>query len=639
MDLTSGSKVFDKFEVIDQIGAGGMGAIYKANHVLLNRVVVLKVLSISTTVKKSLLRFQNEAKTLSKLNHPGIAKVYDFGLSDNVPYIALEFIEGKTLMEVLNEKGSLAADEALPLILQLCDALSHAHACEIVHRDLKPSNIVLRQSGEETQVVLLDFGIAKLLADSDSSLTHAGDIIGSPPYMSPEQCTGKPTSYGTDQYSLGCVIFEMLTGEPPFVGETALHTMLLHQQEQPPLLSSRCPSPVPQQLEELVAKLLAKNEGDRFESIKGVASAIMVLIPTLSRTPEGEYSRADRSAVSGLARIRSVRSRNFVYAALLVCSLGALVFFVLLNRGSKPMDGSAKADSGNEQYLMKLARVGEKAKVVNDPEYQIAFVDHRYLYAEEEETDLSNWNHLQRVDLSDSAVTDKDLSVLRGKKIINLTLKGCEIHSVENILQLPYLTYLDLGKTPIGDKELKQLASLKMLQTLLIQKTNVTPEGLQALKRFALLHTVFLSGPGKTIDELRKAMPGCKFRPYYEQSITDEMVTTEVLPQARQQCRNCIKVIEKAQGKNAPRAIAYLSSLVVRSLQMSKFKEAMRENDEALTVSQTMNNTVLLQQALGNKASIFYFMHLKETKPKKSMAYMKQAARFARESLSLKKDL
>ncbi|MBX9693472.1 MAG: serine/threonine protein kinase, partial [Cyanobacteria bacterium] len=294
MDLNIGSRVFDKFTIIGQIGAGGMGSIYKANHVLMNRDVVLKVI-VGGLNQHSLIRFQNEAKALSKLNHPNIAKVFDFGLYENTPYLAIEFVEGITLSKML-DSGPLSPDDAIPILKQLCQALSHAHAAGIIHRDLKPSNIMLRQVAGETQVVLLDFGIAKLTDDSQGSLTRTGELVGSPLYMSPEQCLGAPVTHQTDQYSLGCVIFEMLTGEPPFIGESALQTMLLHQQSEPPKLSEICKQPVPESLERLVDRLLEKDADRRFGSIDEASKYLVPASKDESLTSEPLVVPARQSA-------------------------------------------------------------------------------------------------------------------------------------------------------------------------------------------------------------------------------------------------------------------------------------------------------------------------------------------------------
>ncbi len=266
--LTFGNYVATKL-----IGRGGMGEVYLAEHPVLGRRVAAKVLSMQLSkYPKQVARFQQEAVAACRIGHPAIVEVYDFGtLEDGRAYYTMEFLEGETLAEHLARRGKLTPREALSILEPAMEALQAAHEVGIVHRDLKPENIFLARSHGELQVKILDFGIAKLLADAGSPLmtaTHTGAILGTPLYMSPEQAQGQVRSIGpaTDIYSMGVVVYHTLTGAPPFVGTTHLEILVKHVQDPPPPVAERILGVGPE-LEQVLFKALAKDPKDRFQSM------------------------------------------------------------------------------------------------------------------------------------------------------------------------------------------------------------------------------------------------------------------------------------------------------------------------------------------------------------------------------------
>ncbi|MBC7999254.1 MAG: serine/threonine protein kinase, partial [Leptolyngbya sp.] len=217
-NLKMGTLVDGKYRLVDSIGEGGMGVVYKVEQIMLQQQMALKTLTGSEFSESSIKRFQSEAKLLAKLDHPGLVKVVDFGFIDNVkPFLVMDFVQGRTLASLLKKSGILPLDVALKLFVELSFALGYAHSKGVVHRDIKPSNIMLTTPGidsESEHVKVLDFGIAKFVnggPDGDA-LTRTGEVIGSPFYMSPEQCYGRPIDHRSDIYSMGCVMFEVLTG-------------------------------------------------------------------------------------------------------------------------------------------------------------------------------------------------------------------------------------------------------------------------------------------------------------------------------------------------------------------------------------------------------------------------------------------
>src|SRR3984885_12278252 len=200
------------YQIISLLGSGGMSEVYQARHQLLDKLVAIKILRPSLNIHPgSIRRFQQEAQAVSSLDNQHLIKVYELAvLGDSRPFMVMEYVDGMTLAQHLRIQGQLTLDEALELFLQVCDGLAHAHENGVLHRDLKPSNIMLR--ADTKKIKILDFGIANLIGKETQTLTGSGEIFGSPPYMSPEQGSGKRVDARSDVYSLGCVFFEALTG-------------------------------------------------------------------------------------------------------------------------------------------------------------------------------------------------------------------------------------------------------------------------------------------------------------------------------------------------------------------------------------------------------------------------------------------
>jgi serine/threonine-protein kinase len=274
-DPLVGSLFAERYEIVERIGKGGMGVVYKAHHKLMDQYFAIKVLYKQYSKDQpSIARFQQEAKTLAALRHPNILTVNDFGISpDNQPFLIMEYLDGTPLSDFLEEHGRMPLERALNIFAQACDGLTHAHEKGVVHRDLKPGNLVLlKETGEREQVKIVDFGIAKIKprdGKEAQNLTKAGEIFGSPLYMSPEQCQGKPLDERSDIYSFGCVIYETLTGMPPLMGINSFETMTKHVNETPPPMSEVAPAlMIPSLLDAAVIKALKKNPDDRQHSVK-----------------------------------------------------------------------------------------------------------------------------------------------------------------------------------------------------------------------------------------------------------------------------------------------------------------------------------------------------------------------------------
>ncbi|HST50945.1 MAG TPA: serine/threonine-protein kinase [Pyrinomonadaceae bacterium] len=254
-----------RFRVECEIGRGGMGTVYRASHLGLERPVAIKILKQEFAAHPEVAeRFMREARTMARLKHTRAAMIFDAGhLADGRPFIVMEYVEGSTLAETLAREGTFAPERAVRVAAEICDVLAEAHALGIVHRDLKPSNIILNERG----VCVLDFGIAKVLQDStEVTRTHAttesGLVIGTPRYMSPEQCLGHRVGPASDLYSVGVLLYEMLAGRPPFTDQLSSAVLVKQATTQPPPLLALRPD-LPRALALAVHSLLAKNPAHR----------------------------------------------------------------------------------------------------------------------------------------------------------------------------------------------------------------------------------------------------------------------------------------------------------------------------------------------------------------------------------------
>ncbi len=267
-----------RYRVLSFLGRGGMGVVYKVEQIFLGTELALKTIDQAAQSEMAVRRFQAEARAIFAVNHPNIVSVHDFGLlDDQTPFLAMEFVQGRTIGELIQSR-SLVLDDVLKIFIQVCFGLAHAHKSGVVHRDIKPNNIMVLNAmpiGTEGSVKILDFGIAKLTQQDGGeiqALTKTGEIFGSPIYMSPEQCTGEKIDHRSDIYSLGCVIFEALTGTPPFVGESALSTMMMHQTASiPSLKEASLGTNFSPELEHVVQTMLSKNPNDRYQDL-GIAA-------------------------------------------------------------------------------------------------------------------------------------------------------------------------------------------------------------------------------------------------------------------------------------------------------------------------------------------------------------------------------
>jgi serine/threonine-protein kinase len=287
-----------RYEIVGELGQGAMGVVYKATDPLIDRIVAIKTITLSLALEEREeyeARFYQEAKAAGRLSHPNIVTIFDVGRSGDIAYIAMEFLQGRELRDILNDEKLLPVDQGIDIVAQVAMGLAYAHEHGIIHRDIKPSNIMV---GRDGHAKITDFGIARMA--SSGVRTQTGMVLGSPKYMSPEQVMGKLTDQRSDIFSLGVMLYEMLTGQPPFMGENvnAIMYQTLNAIPAPP--SSLNPA-VPDMLNFIVAKALAKELEHRYQNARDLANDLRAcrvtvpssVLPSEAAKTAGTASRPD----------------------------------------------------------------------------------------------------------------------------------------------------------------------------------------------------------------------------------------------------------------------------------------------------------------------------------------------------------
>jgi serine/threonine protein kinase len=280
-DPLVGQIIGQHYEVLQVIGRGGMGRVYKVRHRNLKTYYALKMLYRKQGItKRAIKRFELEAKAASGLAHPNLVTVFDYGSAAQGPYIVMQLAEGRPLSDYIQLQQLLSEDRALDVFIQLCDALIHAHSRRVLHRDIKPGNIMIDESSGKPLAKLIDFGVAKVLTEegeTSGGITQTGEVVGSPKYMSPEQCLGSKQDNRSDLYSLGCVMFEALTGRSPFDGENAVQIYFSQINDAPPPFKDVCTTPIRAEIENVVLQCLEKSPELRYQRVEDLRADLLLL--------------------------------------------------------------------------------------------------------------------------------------------------------------------------------------------------------------------------------------------------------------------------------------------------------------------------------------------------------------------------
>jgi serine/threonine protein kinase len=531
---------FTNYEFLENIGEGGMGVIYKARHKHLNKVVAIKTLHSHMTNADLIKRFELEGKAASILSHPNIIAVHDFGLTQTgQPYMIMDYVHGQTLADALRQFGTVPMAQFIPIFLQVCDALAHAHKRAVLHRDVKPSNIMLvpnQKSGFDVRI--MDFGIAKLLDESETgaqNLTKTGDAIGSPIYMSPEQARGTRMDHRSDLYSLGCVMYECLSNSPPFCGNTALDTMMMHIDTKPmPISQASMGQTIDPRLEQVVMRLLEKDPANRYQTMDEVREDLIAL-----QNPDKTAvlpSVRDSQLVTAVqkARIKEKEQKQLKEKAPLFAIIGGIavvtvICVAVLLWGSPHGDGvikksgkAVKASSGsgsnssdttddtNTVLEKKAEAERKKLAIENAEENKETLIDSTLpdLGTAKHQLNAQVANNVSKITIRlgiGGVLTDSDLSVLKNAdQATSLVLENFPItdKGLNNIKDLKNLDLLDIHGTKARD--LGFLSNLKNLKFLFVYRLKLSPQAYEHIGRLTKLYELNLGFTPITDTDLPK---------------------------------------------------------------------------------------------------------------------------------------
>lgn len=350
--IAKGQKINDRYEIIRSIGEGGMANVYLAYDVILDRKVAVKVLRGDLAEdEKFVRRFQREAIAASSLNHPNIVEVYDVGEDDGKYYIVMEYVDGKTLKSLIKKRGALTLPEVVDIMLQLTSAIAHAHESYIIHRDIKPQNVIILEDG---RVKVMDFGIAAQLNSND--LTQTNSVMGTVYYLPPEQANGSAATIKSDIYSLGILMYELVTGRVPFKGDSPVEVAIKQMKEKIPSIVEQDPD-MPQSIENIILRACAKNPKNRYDSVVDMNEDLKTALDksrfnepkVVYKYPESNFDEDDENIVKEKRSDRNKEKENdkkdkklnksvkilIIIASLLVIGL-VFAFFIYPRFISKP---------------------------------------------------------------------------------------------------------------------------------------------------------------------------------------------------------------------------------------------------------------------------------------------------------------
>lgn len=472
-----GSVIAGKYILHSKVGEGGYGSVYAAEHIELKRKISVKILRSDLMEDPvRVKRFQVEAQSAAALSHPNLATVYDYGLLDEGnPYLVMEYVDGKTLDEIVHSSGAMPVNQAIDIMKQCCDGLEVAHSSGIVHRDIKPSNIMLvDQPNGERLVKILDFGLAKQIWEegtNQTGLTNTGETIGTPDYMSPEQCRGEKLDGRSDIYNLGCVFYFILCGRHAFSGLGAVEVMHKQLYEFPAAPSAVHPnSNIPPQVETALLTALAKEPEDRFQEVSQFKAA-------LSNVTPGKVEKKTRWPTGKRKRIAAASS---LITTGITCLITTLLIGSVVISSRTGMQNTAPPPvvidmAGKPVTVAKLEKAAGKASptsvVLSDQYIESSVFDK-----------LAQYKDLESLKIENCAFQNRDIAKLSGlRKLKTLNARKTGVQGPE-ISQLPYLENLDLNMSAIPDSGLNYLSCLQNLKSLDVSYSKILGTNFKALR-------------------------------------------------------------------------------------------------------------------------------------------------------------
>ncbi|MBS1956494.1 MAG: protein kinase [Cyanobacteria bacterium SZAS-4] len=485
-----------KYQFVAQIGSGGMGVIYKAKQPLLDRYYAIKMLNVQKANQRMLARFHQEAKAASTLNHPNVISVHDFGFTDDDdPYMVMDFVEGMSLAALLQSGGAIPYKEALGIFIQIATGMNHAHILGVLHRDLKPSNVMLTNpESVVAEVKIVDFGIAKInKAEESSSLTQTGDVFGSPLYMSPEQASGMKVDARSDIYSLGCLMYEVLTGAPPLQADTIIQTMFLHLNQMPMTMSEMHPSAhFPESLEYVVRKCLEKDPSLRYQSMLDL-KVDLVKVSVDQPIREQKYAAFSKTP-------SAIFKLNWLQIAVAILAFAAASYTIFERRemSVESERREAQARSIEQKFTSDLRSIGSEPLSGIDGETFVkqevaqgkSVISFPGLSADDSALKYIEGNpNIISLSMRANDISREGFTHLKFPNLKRLDVQETEItpELMTALLNLPKLDHLNLSKTRYTRSSLTQISTLKYLRSLNLCRSNLSDDDCQIIARMTNL--------------------------------------------------------------------------------------------------------------------------------------------------------
>lgn len=470
----------DRYRLIRQIGSGGMGVVFEAEDQFLNKIVAIKTIKKGALSSDLIVRFQREANALAALNHPNLVPIFIFGITeDNQPYLVMQYEQGKPLSELIEARGRLPLYKSINIFLELASAIQHAHEHGVLHRDLKPSNVILKNyEGESPDVVLIDFGIA-MVANNNSidSLTRTGILLGTPAYMSPEQVAGKELDERSDIYSLGCVMYETLTGLQPFSAGSALELFAKKTTQIAPSINDAVIDVwFPAALETIVAKCLEREPSCRYESAQELKSDLQSFKAGDYKTSHGENKREKTPAhtTTFVPPHAPLRMSGITVAVVLLISLFTGGILLLTLYITSPNNDASPPETQSSQPKKDFGFGGEPFSFRNGTLYVGGLLGSKV------DTEALVSNKIRAV-AKEEERHGRELSVVsfEGSNVSGVCFEGCEAIPIKEI------NAVDVNFT---DEGLRAISKLPELEELRIERGDkFTASGIKFLAKAPLL--------------------------------------------------------------------------------------------------------------------------------------------------------
>ena len=538
LDLDDDLFPTNRYKPLKLLGHGALGQVYLCRDLHLRKKVALK--SLFALTDERIVSFQQEAKTASRLSHEKVIKVFDFGTSaSGRPYMVMEYFPGRSLQEVISERGFLEEDDTCIIFQEVCEALSHLHEHGIFHRDLKPSNILLLETETgEFDLRLIDFGLSKIAHEAQSRTEVQGrTVVGTPGYMSPDQASGLEYDERSEIYSLGCIMYEALAGQPPFSGETPLEVLNKHMHAKVPPLQDLAPD-VNAELCAIIEKCLNKKPEHRYRNTNEVADAIADVVAnfeTAESLERASGAKLELELDAGDEHTREPISASKVMVGVSVAVglssiliLGLLIHSIL---SEKPQANSTRVRATFEQSLSLVPKkdLEKKQRAILKQRMKSSNakkLDLRHACVDEDLLVLSAKKSVMEIDVSDSNVSDRGIEYLADvPHLQSLNLTRTNVKSLSGISKLKRLRYLYLDNTLVDDDSLKKLKGTQ-LKLLSLGETRISDAGLTVLEALQSLQILDLmrNDVGKNVVRVSSKLPNLRTLDVRDTSCTLEDV-------------------------------------------------------------------------------------------------------------------